>query len=248
MDIKIINLNKNKLLKTNKLTLEEQNKYFKEFLYQGLGLKIVKSDFALTNKIQDKIDYLCIDESYRIVIVEKRYGKDTRLIKSGLLHIDYIREHMSELKMLFNDSLGVDVTKNICFNPRLVLLTDAFMHYDMKAIENLPYNIEAINFRFIDNDLVFVKTYQNMQIEMDKTFKENELVQNLIMVFVNMGEDISVWSNKNIITVRKIKAISYIIVNNEELIVSLNNKQYIVKDGKDIKKLESKIEKVYDEN
>ena len=46
MDIKIINLNKNKLLKTNKLTLEEQNKYFKEFLYQGLGLKIVKSDFA----------------------------------------------------------------------------------------------------------------------------------------------------------------------------------------------------------
>ena len=83
---------------------------------------------------------------------------------------------------------------------------------------------------------------------MDKTFKENELVQNLIMVFVNMGEDISVWSNKNIITVRKIKAISYIIVNNEELIVSLNNKQYIVKDGKDIKKLESKIEKVYDEN
>ena len=150
--------------------------------------------------------------------------------------------------MLFNDSLGVDVTKNICFNPRLVLLTDSFMHYDMKAIENLPYNIEAINFRFIDNDLVFVKTYQNMQIEMDKTFKENELVQNLIMVFVNMGEDISVWSNKNIITVRKIKAISYIIVNNEELIVSLNNKQYIVKDGKDIKKLESKIEKVYDEN
>lgn len=248
MDIKIINLNKNKLLKINKLTLEEQNKYFKEFLYQGLGLKIVKSDFALTNKIQDKIDYLCIDESYRIVIVEKRYGKDTRLIKSGLLYIDYIREHISELKMLFNDSLGVDVTKNICFNPRLVLLTDSFMHYDMKAIENLPYNIEAINFRFIDNDLVFVKTYQNMQIEMDKTFKENELVQNLIMVFVNMGEDISVWSNKNIITVRKIKAISYIIVNNEELIVSLNNKQYIVKDGKDIKKLESKIEKVYDEN
>ena len=41
---------------------------------------------------------------------------------------------------------------------------------------------------------------------------------------------------------------SNIDVNNEELIVSLNNKQYIVKDGKDIKKLESKIEKVYDEN
>lgn len=248
MDIKIINLNKNKLLKINKLTFEEQDKYFKDFLYQGLGLKIVKSDFALTNKIQDKIDYLCIDESYRIVIVEKRYGKDTRLIKSGLLYIDYIREHISELKMLFNDSLGVDVTKNIFFNPRLVLLTDSFMPYDMKAIENLPYNIEAINFRFLDNDLVFVKAYQNMQIEMDKTLKENELVQNLIMAFVNMGEDISIWNNKNIITIRKIKAISYIIVNNEELIVSLNNKQYIVKENKDIKKLESKIEKVYDEN
>ena len=77
MDIKIINLNKNKLLKTNKLTLEEQNKYFKEFLYQGLGLKIVKSDFALTNKIQDKIaDNVLISINIKhLVIFFPRFSK-----------------------------------------------------------------------------------------------------------------------------------------------------------------------------
>lgn len=248
MDIKIVNINKNKVLKINKLSQEEQSKYFQDFLYKALGLKIVKRDIILTSKIQDKIDYLCIDESYRVVIVEKRYGKDTRLIKSGLLYIDYIRENISELKMLFNDSLGVETTKNVCFNPRLVLLTESFMHYDVKAIENLPYNIEAINFSFIDENLVFVKTYQNMPIEIDDSIKNNKLLNDVIMAFINMGEDVSVWSNKNVIAIRKIKVISYIIVNKESLIISLNNKQYEINDLKDIKKLETKIEKAYDEN
>lgn len=248
MDIKIVNLNKNKVLKINKLSREEQDKYFNDFLYQALGLKIVKRDLVLDKKIIDSIDYLCIDESYRLVIVEKRYGKDTRLIKSGLLYIDYIRKHVSELKMLLNDALGVEVTKNVCFNPRLVLLTESFMQYDLKSIENLPYNIEVINFAFLDNDMVFVKTYQNMALELDNNLKNNKLVEELISIFLSIGEDISIWNNKNVITVRKIKALSYIIINDNEIVVLLNKKQYVIKDSKDIKKLESKIEKAYDEN
>lgn len=248
MDIKIVNLNKNKVLKVNKLSKEEQDKYFNDFLYQALGLKIVKRDLVLDKKINDSIDFLCVDESYRLVIVEKRYGKDTRLIKSGLLYIDYIREHISKLKMMLNDALGIEVAKNICYNPRLVLLTESFMQYDYKAIENLPYNIEVINFSFLDNDLVFVKTYQNMPVEIDNNLRNNKVVDELIMDFLNLGEDISIWSNQNVITIRKIKALSYIIINNNEVIVIINNKQYIVKDSKDLKKLESKIEKAYDEN
>lgn len=248
MDIKIVNLNKNKVLKINKLSREEQDKYFNDFLYQALGLKIVKRDLVLDKKIIDSIDYLCIDESYRLVIVEKRYGKDTRLIKSGLLYIDYIRKHVSELKMLLNDALGVEVTKNACFNPRLVLLTESFMQYDLKSIENLPYNIEVINFAFLDNDMVFVKTYQNMALELDNNLKNNKLVEELVSIFLSIGEDISIWNNKNVITVRKIKALSYIIINDNEIVVLLNKKQYVIKDSKDIKKLESKIEKAYDEN
>lgn len=248
MDIKIVNLNKNKVLKINKLSREEQDKYFNDFLYQALGLKIVKRDLVLDKKIIDSIDYLCIDESYRLVIVEKRYGKDTRLIKSGLLYIDYIRKHVSELKMLLNDALGVEVTKNVCFNPRLVLLTESFMQYDLKSIENLPYNIEVINFAFLDNDMVFVKTYQNMALELDNNLKNNKLVEELVSIFLSIGEDISIWNNKNVITVRKIKALSYIIINDNEIVVLLNKKQYVIKDSKDIKKLESKIEKAYDEN
>ena len=77
----------------------EKDKYLTQSLYPGLGLKIIVQDYQLTEEINDKIDYLCLDESYRLVIVEKRFGKNTRTIKSGLLFIDYIKDNISKIKI-----------------------------------------------------------------------------------------------------------------------------------------------------
>ena len=53
--------------------------------------------YTITEEIYDKVDYLCIDEAYRLVIVEKRYGKDSRTIKSGLMFIDFIKQFWVQL-------------------------------------------------------------------------------------------------------------------------------------------------------
>ena len=161
MDIKLINLQKNKLEKVSAFTKEQKDKYLEQYLELGLGLKIIVKDYKLTEEINDKIDFLCIDESYRLVLVEKRYGKDSRTIKSGLMFIDYIKEHISNIKILVGDKIGVDILKDICFDSRLVILTESFTSYDYSAIKCMPYTIEAINYYFIEKNLIFIKDYQN---------------------------------------------------------------------------------------
>lgn len=245
MDIKLVNLQKNKIEKVSRYDLEEENKYLEQYFYNALGLKIIKKNLLLTNEIKDPIEYLCIDESYRLVIVEKRYGKNTRIVNEGLMYIDYIREHISQLKIIINDALGVDQAKNVIYNPRLVILSQSFMKYDEKAIAQLPYNIEVINYFFLGQSIVFAKTYQNMIIEGNKV--QNELVNELINLFCSFGDEVCIWQNNNIITVRKIKAIAYIIILNQELKLYLDNKEYSIKELKDIKKIEIKLEKAYDE-
>ncbi len=240
-----MNLQKNRIEKVSSYNLEEENKYLEQYFYNALGLKIIKKNLFFTNEIKAPIEYLCIDESYRLVIVEKRYGKNTRIINAGLMYIDYIREHISQVKIIINDALGVEQAKNVIYNPRLVILSQSFMKYDEKAIAQLPYNIEVINYFFLGQNIVFAKTYQNMTIEANKV--QNELVKELIDLFCSFGDEVCIWQNNNIITVRKIKAVAYIIILNDGIKLYLDNKEYNIKSMKDIQKIEMKLEKAYDE-
>ena len=248
MDIKLINLQKNKLTKQNKLTLEDKKKYFADFFYLGLGLKIVKQDLHLTDSIKDNIDFLCIDESYRLVIVELREGKFTRTIKSGLMYIDYIKENLSQIKMILTDSLGVDIAREVSYDTRLVILTESFNSYDYSSIKCLPYTIEAINYCFLDKNLVFIKEYQNNGCTIcGLTVKTNDIVNKLIDFLLSLGDEVNVWGNKNIIVIRKIKAFAFILIT-DKVNVIIGDKQYTIENSKDLEKVEAKLEKAYDEN
>ena len=249
MDIKVIDLKKSKVRKVSNYSNEEKDKYLFDFLNIGLGLKIIKKDLLLTKDIKDNIDFLCVDEAYRLVIVEKRYGKFSRTIKSGLMYIDYIRENLSQIKMLISDSLGVEISKEICYDPRLVILTESFNSYDYSAIKCMPYDIEAINYSFLDSNLVFIKEYQNN----NKNYSlyngniNNDLYCELEDYLLSLGEEVNIFGYRNVISVRKIKAFAYIIID-EVITVYLNKKQYIIKDEKDLEKIKSKLEKEYDEH
>lgn len=249
MDIKVVNLQKNKLSKLSKYTNEEKEKYLFNFLNLGLGLIVIKKDISLTLDIKGTIDFLCLDESYRLVIVEKRVDKFSRTIKNGLMYIDYIKENLSQIKMLISDSLGQDVAKEVCYDTRLVILTESFNSFDYSSIKCLPYTIEAINYAFLDNSLVFVKEYQNKNKEYDLLKGTlSELYLDLEDYLLSLGDEVCLWANKNVVSVRKIKVFSYIILLENELIIYLNNKEYSIKSNKDLDKIKEKLEKAYDEN
>lgn len=249
MDIKIVNLQKDKVMKYSKYSKEEKEKYLEQNFEQALGLKIIVKEYSLTDEINDKIDFLCIDETNRLTLVEKRYGKDSRTIKSGLMFIDYIKENISKVKMIISDKLGKEYLKDICYDCRLVILTESFTSYDYSSIKSLPYTIEAINYCFLDNCLIFVKEYQNKKREyLYYNGTRNSLYMELESFLLSLGEDISIFGFKNIIMVRKIKLILCILVNQDNMILYMNKKEYIISNYKQLQTIYEKVEKTYDEN
>lgn len=249
MDVKVINITKNKVLKPSKYSQIEKEQYLEQYLEIGLGLKIIKANYNLTEEINEPIDFLCVDESYRLVLVEKRYGKESRTIKSGLMYIDYIKENLSKIKILIGDVLGTNIIKDICYDCRLVILTESFTNYDYSSIKSLPYTIEAINYLFLDNSLIFIKEYQNKKREfIYYNGIRNSLYIELENFLLSLGEDVSIFGFQNVIYVRKIKIFLYIIINVDEVILYMNKKEYVIKNDNDLQKIYSKVEKQYDEN
>lgn len=248
MDIKVINLDKNKLLQLNNYSDIEKDKYLTQSLYPALGLKIIVQDYQLTEEINDKIDYLCLDESYRLVIVEKRFGKNTRTIKSGLLFIDYIKENISKIKILISDVLGSNILKEICFDCRLVILTESFSDFDFSSIKYLPYNVEAINYIFLEKNIVFVKEYQNKAKDY-KNYRgyNNKIYAELEDFLLSLGDEVNLFGYNNIITARKIRPFLYIFNNEDSITLYLNNNQYNINNLKELENLKGIIEKAYDE-
>ena len=165
------------------------------------------------------------------------------------MFIDYIKEHISNIKILVGDIIGVDVLKDVCFDPRLVILTESFTSYDYSAIKCMPYTIEAINYYFIEKNLIFIKDYQNKPNDFVyyNGFR-NTLYMELENFLSSLGNEVSIFGYRNVITVRKIKAFMYIIPSQDKLTIYLNNKEYTIKSYNDLYKIEEKIEKAYDEN
>ena len=58
MDIKVLNLDKNKLLQFNNMSVKDKDKFLTQSLYPGLGLRVIVQDYQLTDDINDKIDKL----------------------------------------------------------------------------------------------------------------------------------------------------------------------------------------------
>lgn len=249
MDVKVINITKNKILKPSKYSQAEKEQYLEQYLENGLGLKIIVKNYSLTEYINEPIDFLCVDESYRLVLVEKRYGKDSRTIKSGLMYIDYIKENLSKIKILIGDVLGKDVIKDVCYDCRLVILTESFTNYDYSSIKSLPYTIEAINYLFLDHNLLFIKEYQNKKREfIYYNGMRNSLYVEIENFLLSLGEDVSIFGFQNVIYVRKIRIFLYIVINFDEIILYMNKKEYIIKNVNDLQKIYSKVEQQYDEN
>ena len=248
MDIKVLNLDKNKLLQFNNMSVKDKDKYLTQSLYPGLGLRVIVQDYQLTDDINDKIDYLCLDESYRLVIVEKRFAKNTRIIKSGLMCIDYIKENISKIKILISDVMGSNILKDICFDCRLVILTESFSSFDYSSIKYLPYNVEAINYVFLEKNIVFVKEYHNKS----KDYKNyngynNKLYLELEDFLLSLGDEVSLFGCKNLITARKIRPFLFILNQENSITLFLNNEQYVINNIKELESLKKTIEMAYDE-
>ena len=84
MDIKVINLDKNKLLQLNNYSDIEKEKYLMQSLYPGLGLKVIVKDYQLTEEINDKkvaLAYHCGDNACEEEIKNKTTIK-TRVVHS----------------------------------------------------------------------------------------------------------------------------------------------------------------------
>ena len=76
----------------------------------------------------------------------------------------------------------------------------------------------------------------------------NTLYLELENFLSSLGNDISIFGYRNIITIRKIKAFMYVIPSQDKLTIYLNNKEHVIKNYNDLYKMEDKIEKAYDEN
>lgn len=246
MDIKVVDIKNNKLL--NNETSNVNHKLMIEKCFESaFGLRIVKKDYQLSSSVHEIVEYLCLDEANRIVIVETKAGKNQRVIKNGLFVIDYIRENISMIKMLMNDIFGVSISKEIDYNPRLVILCDSFNEYDYKSILNLPYNIEVINYHITNNLIVFVKQFQNIKMDFSYHVGFNHILDYIFDYLLSLGDEVSISSNNKIYVVRKIKAFLYIYITNDLIYVILNNTRYQILKIDDFKNIEKLIEKTYDE-
>lgn len=257
-DLKLINLRNNTILSNQKLLLSKLQELMETIAEEALGLKIIASKYIVNSNNNDVIDTLALDENYNLVIVEYRHGKYTQLINKGLLFIDYIKENISQFKMLVNDKLGLEEGKLVKFNPRLIIIGDDFNKYDEYAIKQMPVAIDLIKYQLFDKThLILEKHYQSLKVE-HKLFtyqfndRDKYSLYRLISDYVlSLGDEVVETGIDEYLSYRKIKNFMYITFeNNLEISLRINGKYkvYMVKNERDFNKLQGLIEQAYDEN
>ncbi len=257
MDIKLIQLKKSK--KTNQFIskLEQPDIYTKEEKikileqhFSFLGLQLIETNYCLVKDTNQIVDALLLDEDYRLVVVEYRFGKWGRTIQNGLLYLDYIKEHISQFKLLIGDKFGKDVINQVTYKPRLLIIADTFHLFDAIAIQKMPYLIETISFHFIGSHLIFEKHFQSKNIDYiynsSNIKKENEnLYQELRDTLLGLGEEVVETNFGYYASYRKIKPF-LVVTFDDDLTIHLKKDKYIIHSSEDIEKILPFMEEAYD--
>lgn len=256
-DVRLFNTKDSEGFSKLKLTKINMQKTVEKNLSELLGLTLVSSNYQVQSHPNESIDTIAIDENYQLVIIEYRQGKFGQTINKGLFHIDYIKNNLSEFKILITDKLGQEVSKNIVYHPRLISIGDDFNRYDEYAISQLPLEIDLIKIQaFTKGMIVLEKAFQGLKQNhhFDYNFKneKQKILYNYISQFVlSLGDEVTETSFNGFASFRRIKNFMYVIFE-DDIVISLKlrgqYRTYAVKTEGDFNRLKINIESAYDQN
>lgn len=268
-DIKLYAIKEKQLKNAQKLTEKQMRELVIRYMESLLGLRLLAEDFSIDPRNNEKIETLCLDENYQLVIIEYRCGKFGKIINKGLVFADYIKQNPSIFKMLVTEKFGSEIVQNVNYNPRLVIIGDNFNRYDEHAIQQIHTVIDLIQIALYDkNYLVLEKKYQSMQVDHSKfhhTFKdakEKSIYQTISRFVLSLGDEVMELGRDDFLVYRKVKSFMYVSLLDEiELTLIFQNKiaravqkgdvytkTYKIKTENDFLKIQDEVEISYDQN
>ena len=247
MDIKLFNTKKNKFEKLEVVEFDNNT------ISNILKLHIIKENYYVNQDNNDYIELLFIDENNRIGILEKRLDKFEPLIKEGLNHIDYIRKHLSEFKMLVSDNYQGDLN-GVIYDPYLIVISSFINKNDYNAISHLPYDIELYTLNTYKNEYIINKAYVSRKMNFNGfnailTKDSEAFIKKIIDYTLSLSEEVFLYGYKNMMVFNRMFSFLKIEIIDEKisLYIKKKDKWMIVKD-KDINKIYQYIELSFDQN
>lgn len=247
MDIRLFNTKKNKFEKLEVIEIDNNT------ISNILKLNIIKENYYVSKDNNDYIELLFIDENNRIGILEKRLDKFSPLIKEGLNHIDYIRQHLSEFKMLVSDNYQGDLS-SIIYDPYLMVISSFINKNDYNAICHLPYDIYLYSFNKCRQDFLISKQYVSRKMNFNgfnaTLNKDSEmLVKKIIDYTLSLSEEVFLYGYKNIMIFTRMFSFLKIEIIDGKISLYIKKKdKWMIEKNIDINKLYQSIEVSFDQN
>ncbi len=228
MDMKLINLQKEKVIKEDKIDILLYKDLFKNKIASILKLDILKERYFINENNNDLIEFLCLDENKRLAVIEFRSNKDEALIKDGLNHIDYIKSHLSEFRIIVSDEIKESI-KDVIFDPYLIVFASFLNKNDYNAISHLPYDIELYTLNKYKNDCLLNKVYvsrkmnlNNMNANIDDKYKN--ICMQIIDYTLNLSEEISLYGFNNMMIFKRISSFCILEFSNDLMNIYIKKK------------------------
>ncbi|MDD4212993.1 MAG: hypothetical protein PHY42_06335 [Bacilli bacterium] len=219
-----------------------------------LGLRMIARQYLPRLNATQPIAAIALDEVNQLVLLEYRKGKYGQLIQKGLMQLDYVKEHLSEFKMLVADA-GFD-PKTIYWVPRLLILGDDFNEFDAYAIRQLPYPIELIKVASLVGEVfVFEKNFISNHLQDHDCLPPQEtttvaLLRDLLQFVTSLGDEVVGLGRGNEYHFRKMKYFLTIEWNDGLKVHFIHKQKWMEKTIKttiDLEKVYPLIEEAYDE-
>lgn len=256
-DLKLYNLNSKKLIKPKQLQSLEMQDLIESFSDDLLEVTMITTNYRISRGTEI-IPSLGYDGNYNLVIIEYRNNRFGKIINKGLVLVDYIKENISEFKLLIGKAINNDVAKLINYNPRLIIIGNDFVKYDEYAIKQMNGQIDLIKLQgYGNNHILLEKIYQSKNIDHSQlkykfTNNNQEKLYHLINEFLlSLGDEVIEVGFQNYFYYRKIKTFLYLLFNETiecRVLVNGEYKSYQINNEKDFEKIKSKIENSYEQN
>lgn len=255
-DLRLFNTKQKECFVKTKLDKVKMQAIIEENIDDLLGLQLVISNYKVESHQQEIIETIAIDENYQLTIIEYRYGKFGQTINKGLFYLDYIKNNVSEFKILVSDKLNKKIANQVFYNPRLICIGDDFNRYDEYAVSQLRHDIDLIKIQsFTKGYIILEKAVQGIKQfkynDVNHSITNDELLQEIRKFVLSLGDEVVESEFGSFICYRRIRNFMYITIDNNltiQLRLQGSYRAYQVNTLGEFNRLKTNIESAYDQN
>ncbi len=147
-----------KLIKPKKFTNEKElQNLIEQNLEEIFNCRFIATEYSTGPVHGGRIDSLALSEENSPIIIEYKVVESSQLVNQSLYYLSWMKDHKGDFEIAVQKAFPNEKIEVDWIAIRVICLAPDYKKFDLHAVKMMGSNIELWQYKYYDNDILFLE-------------------------------------------------------------------------------------------